>query len=282
MTETSTAIRRPAGPRGLAALVVSVRATSVGRLRRGRLVLMLILLGLPILIQTLVLIFGEGRGGSFVNFIQVLDKAYWGFGLPLTLIFLATAALGDEWEEGTAFYVLGLPVPRWSLVMGRWLVSTGRALMLVLPCIVVVYVLALVSHEGALTHYLGDLGWVVVGTVLLAGGYSAVFLCIGLALKRPVLAAFIVYMMERFVSVLPRGFATVSLSYHVRHLMWLQTGHERFSALPYVGSGVDTSTPAWQSLTSVAVYMLLFLALATWLLKRREFSGAPASSDSAS
>jgi ABC-type transport system involved in multi-copper enzyme maturation permease subunit len=281
MSDSSTAARRPAAPRGLAALMVSARATSVGRLRRGRLVLMLILLGLPILIQTLVLAFGEGRGGSFVGFIEVLENAYWGFGLPLTLIFLATAALGDEWEEGTAFYVLGLPLPRWSIVVGRWLVSTGRALMLVLPCIVVVYGLTLVRYEGALTHYLGDLLWVVLGTVLLAGGYAAVFLCIGLALKRPILAAFIVYMMERFVSVLPRGFATVSLSYHVRHLMWLQTGHERFSALPYVASGVDTSTPIWQSLASVAVYMVAFLVLATWLLKRKEFSGAPASSDSA-
>jgi len=260
--------------------MAALRATSAGRLRGGRLVLVSLFLGLPIFIQAVVLIFGEGRGTAFPHFVEILEQGYWGFGLPLTLIFLATAALGDEWEEGTAFYLLGLPLPRPAIVLGRWLVSVGRALAIVIPCILMLYVLCLVSHEGALAHYLGELFWVLVGTILLGAGYGAVFLCIGLGLRRPVLAAFIVYMFERFVSFLPRGFATLALSYHVRNLMWLETGHEHFSALPFQTSGVDTSTPAWQSLMSIALYVGVFLGLSTWLLRRKEFSGTVSPSDS--
>jgi ABC-type transport system involved in multi-copper enzyme maturation permease subunit len=274
--------RRPTPPTGLAAVRAAVRATSSGRLTGGRLVLVALFLGLPILIQFLVLTFGEGRGTAFPHFIEILQEGYWGFGLPLTLIFLSTAALGDEWEEGTAFYLLGLPLPRGAIVLGRWLVSIGRALAFVVPSVLLLYVLCLVSHEGALAHYLGELFWVLVGTILLGAGYGSVFLCIGLALRRPVLAAFIVYMFELFVSYLPRGFATLALSYHVRNLMWLKTGQEGFAAMSFQTGGIDVSTPAWQSLMSIALYVGIFLAFSTWLLRRKEFSGSVVPSDAGS
>lgn len=270
-TDAPTAAdRRPTPPRGLDAVVAVAKATTAGRLKGGRLVLLLILLGLPLLIQLVILVFGDGRGSSFASFIETVDGAYLQFGLPLALIFLGTAALGDEWEGGTAFYLLGLPLPRWSIVIGRWLVSALRALALVVPALVGLYVLSLLPHDGALAHYFDVLLWVLGGTVLLSLGYGAIFVCLGLALRRPVLAAFIVYIIERFVSVLPRGLANLALSYHVRNLLFLGTGE--FEIHLAAATTVE-STPAWQSVLSICIYIGAFLFLSTWLLRRKEFSG---------
>ncbi len=274
---SGSAARRPAPLRGFAAVKAVARGTTSGRLKGGRLWLLVILLGLPLVVQLLILIFGEGRGSSFASFIETVDAAYFQFGLPLALIFLGTAALGDEWEGGTAFYLLGLPLPRWSIVVGRWLVSAARALMLVVPALAALFVLALAPHDGALAHYFPVFLWVLLGAVLMSLGYGAIFLCLGLALRRPVLAAFIVYMVERFVSVLPRGLAKLALSYHVRNLLYLGTGE--FELQLAAATNIE-STPAWQSVLSICIYMAASLFLATWLLRRKEFTGSIAPPES--
>lgn len=282
--ETTTAApstagaRRPARPTGWHAVMEAARGTTTGRLRGGRLWLLMIFLALPLVIHLVVLIWGDGRGTGFGEFVDSVDGGYLQFALPLALIFLGTAALGDEWEGGTAFYLLGLPLPRWAVVVGRWLVCVGRALLLVLPAVVALYVITLVTHEGALLHYLDDLFWVLVGTALLSLGYAAIFLSLGLALRRPVVAAFIVYILERFVGLLPQGFANLALSYHVRNLLYLRTGE---FALDMQTTTVVAATPVWQSLLSIAVYIGLFLGLTTFLLRRKEFSGGIAAPETA-
>ncbi len=253
-----------------------MQSTNAGRMRGARLVLMLILIALPLLIQTAVLIWGEGRGGSFDGFVKRIQGAYLGFALPLLLIFLGTSAFGDEWEGGTAAYVVGLPLPRWTLVIGRWLVTVRRALVFVLPAVGLMYVLCLIDYEGAIGHYMGDLLWIGAGVCLMGLGYGAVFLFLGLVLRRPVVVAFLIYLIELFVSYLPQSFARTALSYHVRNLLWLQTGHARFLDRGVeLGLATDPVSTGG-SIFAVVLYVTIFLSLATFVLTRRECSGSVA------
>ncbi len=266
---------RPALPTGWSALAAVVSGTGTGALRGKRLLSMSLLLGLPLLVQAGVLIWGAERGSGFAHFVDMLDHSYLRIILPLALILLGTAAFGDEWEGGTAYYVVGLPVPRVTLVIGRWLACLQRALLLAVPAIVILYVLCLARHEGALAHYLPDLLLVLVGMVLVMAGYTAVFIFLGLALRRSVMIALgYVLFFEGFIGSMPLGFSILSLSFHSRNLIWLMTGQDGF--MPQVHSMQQVEpTGAVTSLAWMLGYQVVFLALATWVLKRKEFTGGP-------
>ncbi len=276
---------RPASPRGLAAVIASARTASAGALRGRRLLGLCALSAVPVLIQLAILLWGRSRGEGFASFVRVVDTAYLRIIVPITLVFLGTAAFGDEWEGGTACYVVGTPVPRSMLVIGRWIVSFARGLILLAPSLVLVYVLAemrdLRSGGMAMGANLPNLLWTLVGVGLVVFGYAAVFLLIGLVLRRSVMVSLIFVMFfEGFVSNLPHGFAVLSLSYHARNLLYRMTGALGFKPLELGnmhGHGevlpTEPASSAMDSVTFIVVYTALMLALATWLLRRKEFTG---------
>jgi hypothetical protein len=159
-------------------------------------------------------------------------------------------------------------------VLGRWGAAAARALALLLPAIVALYVLCLVPFEGAMANYVGELGAVLLATTLMCLGYSAMFVFLGLALKRPVMTAFIVVLVfEGLIGNLPYGFGILSLGFHARNLVWRLTSHEGFRPDDF---GLPVSEPI--SATSSVLFMLLagvalFLLLSVWVLRRKQFSG---------
>jgi ABC-type transport system involved in multi-copper enzyme maturation permease subunit len=264
---------RPALPTGLQALKAVMASTSAGALRGRRLLGLAALVGLPLLIQIIVLIWGEGRGSGFTAFVFTFDTAYLRIIVPLALIFLGTAAFGDEWEGGTANYIVGAPIPREAIVLGRWLVSALRALLLLLPALCVLYLLTLAPHEGAPIHYLPELLKVLVGISLAVLAYTAVFVFLGLWLRRSVMTALgYVLIFEVFIGSLPLGFSAISLAFHNRNLLWHMTGQEGFLPNKLDVETIDPTSWA-SSLIWIVGYQVVFLALATVVLKRKEFTG---------
>jgi ABC-2 type transport system permease protein len=272
---------RPAPPRGWAAVRAADRSCSAGALRGRRLLGLGALVGLPILVQLALLVWGEGRGSSFANFSMQVSAFYLRIILPLALIFLGTAAFGDEWEGGTANYVIGTPVPRGLLVLGRYLASVRRALVLVLPVLAVLYLLCVAPHEGAFSHYLPDAGAVLLFTTLGILAYCAVFVCLGLWLKRSIMSAFIyVLVFEGLLGNLPSGFASLSISFHARNLMWRATDDPGFRPELLQQLGLEPPT-ATVSLVTLVVFVVVFLSLSTVLLGRKEFTGSGQQADAA-
>jgi ABC-type transport system involved in multi-copper enzyme maturation permease subunit len=266
--------RRPAPPTGLAA-TLAVARSGAGALRGRRRLGMLALVGLPVLIQVVVLIWGRGRGSAFNNFVHIVDLTYLRIIAPLVLIFVGTAAFGDEWEGGTACYLLGAPIQRRTLVLGRWAAATTRAVALLLPAITVLYVLCLLPFEGAMTNYLGELGAVLLAMLLMCLGYASVFVFLGLALKRSVMTSFIIVLVfEGLMGNLPYGFGVLSLGFHARNLVWRITGHEGFRPPSF---GLDIPEPisaVYSTLFTLLAGAALFLVLSVWVLRRKQFGGA--------
>lgn len=265
---------RPAPPTGLAAALAVARSGS-GALRGRRRLGMLALVGLPVLIQVVVLIWGRGRGSAFTNFVKLVDLTYLRIIAPLVLIFVGTAAFGDEWEGGTACYLLGAPIRRSLLVLGRWGAAALRALALLLPAIVALYVLCLLPFEGAMINYVGELSAVLLATTLMCLGYGAVFVFLGLALKRSVMTAFIVVLIfEGLIGSLPYGFGVLSLGFHARNLVWQLTGHEGFRPPDFGMIVTDPISATHSVLFMLLAGVALFLLLSIWVLHRKQFSGA--------
>ncbi|MHC5212189.1 MAG: ABC transporter permease [Planctomycetota bacterium] len=272
-TDATSGGRRPAPPTGLAAVLATARSGSSGALRGRRLIGLVLLVYMPVVVQTIILIWGKGRGSAFNSFAEVVTNAYLRVILPLTVIFLGTGAFGDEWEGGTACYLVGAPMRRRLIVTGRWLAATCRGLLLALPAIVLVYALSLVRFEGALANYLGDLAWVLLAVSLVIMGYSAVFAFLGLTLRRSVMTSLIVVLIfEGLVGNLPRLFAIFSLGYHARSLLYETTGHKAFEP-PRFGMDEVQSTPAPISVAVMLLVVVIFIALATWALRRKQFTG---------
>ena len=267
---------RPVPPTGFAAVVAAARSCPTGTLRGKRLAGLAFLVGLPLLIQVLFLAFAEGRGSAFSNFARIVGNAYLHVILPLTLVFLGTAALGDEWEGGTAHWVVGQPLPRWTIVLGRLAITVGRALVLALPALVLLYVLCAAPFEGALVHYLPALAAILFVIVLTVLGYASIFLFLGLALRRSVMTSMIyVLIFEGFIGSLPSGFSTISLAFHARNLLWLWTGEKAFEPPPFLAELVEP-VGALGSLLTMLVFSVAWTALAAWWLARKEVtSGGP-------
>jgi len=269
-------------PRGLAALLGALATATAGVPRGRRLLGLVALLGLPVLIVCLrVLLGGDGRGEGFLNFARVVTYAYAQLVLPLALISMGTGAFGDEWASGTSHYLAGLPVPRWSLVLGRWLAVVRRALMFVLPAIVLVYLLSLASFDEALTHYLPALGWVLIVISLLTAAYSAIFIFFGLALRRAVMTGLVyAFVIETATSKLPQAFARSSLAFHGSNLLWQITEQDAFKPMTRDVFEVEPVSVVG-SLAWMGIITALALALATLALRRKESGSDTTARDAA-
>lgn len=278
---SANASRRPVPPRGWAAVRAADRACSAGGLRGRRLLGLVALVGLPLVVQVVLLVFGEGRGSAFTAFAQRVDKAYLRAIVPLALIFLGTAAFGDEWEGGTAHYVLGVPLPRPAIALGRYLAALRRALLLLLPALALLFVLCVVPHAGALAYYAGDAAWVLAILAAAIAAYTSVFLLVGLWLRRSILSAFVyVLVFEGLVANLPSGFATLSISFHARNLLWRLTGADAFRPEMLQQLGLEPPL-AWVSVLTMGLFVVLPLLAAGRVLQRKEFTGGGAQADSA-
>lgn len=275
---------RPDPPRGLAAVLVAMRTTTAGAPRGRRLLGLLTLVGLPVVISVIVLIWGDaGRGTGFGNFANMIKAVYLGLVLPLSLIFLGTGTFADEWAGGTAHYVVGQPISRLALVTGRWLATIRRSLTLVLPAISMVYVLQLSRFGGeVVTHYLGDLVYVLLMVSVLAIAYSGIFMLLGLAFKRSIMWSLVyVFLSEFTISKMPASIAALSLDFHARNVIWQLTGEEAFEPLTLNPDQYEPLSLA-VSLGWIEVVTLATVLLSAVVLHFKEAGGESQSSDAAS
>jgi len=180
-----------------------------------------------------------------------------GFGLnlvvPVTALVFASAAFGDPTDDRTMVYLWLTPIPRWRLVAAGWAAAlTVAGPVAVLPVAIAAVV---AGAEGRLV------AGAVVGAALATAGYSALFLGLGLLVRRA-LAWGLAYVLiwELAVARISKGAARLSVSVYSR------------SVLSEVGNVVKPLNAAAVS-TSLLVLALVILgavALTTRFLARAD------------
>ncbi|HEY5663542.1 MAG TPA: hypothetical protein VIS05_05855 [Ilumatobacter sp.] len=98
--------------------------------------------------------------------------------VPIVALVFASAALGDQREDGTLVYLWLRPMDRWPIVVGAW----GAAVTLSLPLTLVPLTASAVLVDG------GD---PLIGATMAAGAvgvlaYSALFVLLGLLLRNSI------------------------------------------------------------------------------------------------
>lgn len=105
---------------------------------------------------------------------------------PLVALVLAVTAIGDEREAGTIVYLATARISRLRVVAEKTLAAAVCAAILLLPALITIVVLG--DHLGVGTD---NVLRGIAGTLLVSTGYAAVFVAVGLLLKRALVAGVI-------------------------------------------------------------------------------------------
>jgi ABC-type transport system involved in multi-copper enzyme maturation permease subunit len=290
MAETTA----PAPPRvlppapGYVASAARVFDLSIGEmLWSRRTIFMALIVGAPVaiaLILRLVVSLGAPvfesdirTGGTAVRmtgpaiFGLMIWVLYLRFIVPVLGVFYGTSLMADEVEDKTITYLFVRPVRRGAVLVGKFLAYLTCTMCVVLPSVVLVYLLVVPMQDvralgGSFMDLLADLGLLALGLAV----YGAVFAFIGAAFRRPLLIGLVfIFGWEQAALAFPGYMKQLTVAYYLQALV----PH----ALPADGvmsllQGIFRDSPGIAlSLLALAGIGAVFLALATWVVERREY-----------
>ncbi|MEI6624869.1 MAG: ABC transporter permease subunit [Thermoleophilia bacterium] len=177
---------------------------------------------------------------------------------PLVALVLAVTAIGDERESGTIVYLATARISRLQIAAEKTLAAAICAAILLSPAFVAIAILG--SHLGVGTD---NILRGIAGTLLVATVYSAVFVMVGLLLRRALVVGIL------YILVWEGAIATIAPS------------AERFSMTAWgrgiTDGGIYGLTPdlvptlgASTGVIALVVVTLLAVVLAGWRLGRMD------------
>ena len=185
--------------------------------------------------------------------------------LPVATLITAGAALGEERSAGTMPFLLVKPLPRWVVATAALLASLAAAIAVSLVGVALAWFLG--------SRATGDkmIGWhMLVAVVIIAIGYSAVFVPIGLLAKRSTLIGLAyILIWEGIISRVVDGAAASSLwKIGLTAYADLSGGLTRDAAdqLGTLTAGVGGA------FAKVLVLALLSVTVTTLMLRRRDMA----------
>jgi ABC-2 type transport system permease protein len=194
-----------------------------------RTVFMGLVVGLPVLLAAVVRLLHElGAPGMRINNAAVNGPVIFGlmiwvffvrFSVPVLGVFYGTSLIADEVDDKTITYLFTRPIPRGSVLLGKYLAFLVCTIFVVLPSVVVVWLL-IVPIGGSLgasfLDLVKDLGLLALGLAI----YGAVFALIGAGLKRPLLVGLaLVFVWEPLVMALPGYLKLYTVAYYLQGLV---------------------------------------------------------------
>jgi ABC-2 type transport system permease protein len=203
------------------------------------------------------------RIGGPALFGMIIWLLYIRFIVPVLGVFYGTALIADEIEDRTITYLFARPIPRSSVLLGKYLSYLACTILLVLPSVVLVYFLAVpIGGTGVGAEFLSllaDLGMLAVGLA----SYGAVFALVGARLKRPLVIGLVfIFGWEPGVLLFPGYLKRATVAYYLQALV----PH----AIPQ-DSAVSVLMQVFQEIPSVATSLLcltIITLVTLWLAGR--------------
>lgn len=231
----------------------------------------LVALGAPVLENT------ETRNGA-TQTIRMTGPAIFGlmiwifylrFTVPVLGVFYGTSLMADEVEDKTITYLFSRPIRRGAVLVGKFLAYLGCTLCVVLPSVVIVYLLVVPlrgSLGGSFLDLLKDLSLLALGLA----AYGAVFAFVGAKFNRPLLIGLVfIFGWEQAALAFPGYLKKFTVAYYLQGLVPHAMPND--STLSLI-QGIFRESPSLaSSLGWLAVIMIGFLAMAAWVVERREY-----------
>jgi len=152
---------------------------------------------------TLPIVNGSRMTGSAV-FGMMMWLLFLRFIVPVLGVFYGTSLIADEVEDKTITYLFTRPIPRGSVLVGKYLAYLVCTILLVLPSTVLVYFVLAPVGGGSIGEgfpsLLADLGMLATGLA----AYGALFGLVGARLKRPLVVGLVfVFGWEQIALIFP-------------------------------------------------------------------------------
>jgi hypothetical protein len=192
------------------------------------------------------------------------------FVVPVLGVFYGTSLIADEVDDKTITYLFTRPVPRASVLLGKYLAYLACVVMLLLPAIVIIYFLV-VPIGGSIGQgfplLAADLGMVAVGVA----AYGAVFAFVGAWLKRPLIVGLVfAFGWEQTVLLIPGYLKRLTVASYLQALVPHTMPQE--SALSMLMTAFQDLPPVWVSLLCLTGITLLALWMGGKAVENRESS----------
>jgi ABC-type transport system involved in multi-copper enzyme maturation permease subunit len=275
------ASRHPAGGGALAA-TLRVFELSLGHmLWSRRSIFLAVLVAGPVLLAVMIRLIvaiepralprvnGAALGGPML-FGLMIWLIYIRFVVPVLGVFYGTSLIADEVEDKTITYLLTRPIPRPSVLWGKYLAYLACTLLLVLPSATIVYFLIVPLGRGSVgaefPTLLADLGMLAAGLA----AYGAVFAFIGARFKRPLVMGLVFALgWEPVILVFPGYLKRLTVAYYLQALVpHSMPAESAVSSLLQAFVEVPTLV---SSLTGLALITLGALWFAGNTVDRREY-----------
>lgn len=127
--------------------------------------------------------------------------------VPLATLYFATQIVQGDLEDRTATYLFVRPIPRTSVLLGKWLATVVLGWCLVVVGVTMLYLVITLSGRDWLRGQVPDLGWwwafVFAGAVMTIG-YAAIGCLFATFFKRPLVISLLYWFgWEQIVSRTP-------------------------------------------------------------------------------
>jgi ABC-type transport system involved in multi-copper enzyme maturation permease subunit len=205
--------------------------------------------------------------------------------VPLLALILGSAVITEEIEDRTITYLLTRPIPRASILLGRWLAALVMlSLLLTLGSALLVWA-ASTSHVAHATGMgMSPLSDQVAGERRLAGGiaapllqaallggavYSALFAVAGVFFAHPMIVGLAYsFAIEVLLANLPGKNQSLTIQYYLRS--WIAGyGEPAWNRVEgFASTQFDTPGGA---IATLGIVLAVALALGAWRIERREF-----------
>jgi ABC-2 type transport system permease protein len=182
-------------------------------------------------------------------------------------LFYGTALISEEVEGKTLTYLFMRPIPKPTIMIGKFMALTWIGAILVLPTVILSYlILYLGADMPAMVRDLGVLGR-DIGIIFLAlVAYGSFFSLLGAWLKHSILVGLLyAFGWEGIVAVLP-GFTRKLTITH-----YLQSVFPHSDTLGALAMLVGERTPAVEAIVTLVLLSAFFLGAASLVLREKEY-----------
>lgn len=189
--------------------------------------------------------------------------------VPILALLGGSAVVAEEVEDRTITYLFSRPIPRSSVLLGRWFAAVSF-LSLVLAGSTALLCLAASGATRQGPPLADGIAWPLCVAVLAGGAvYSALFAVAGVFVKHPMIAGLAyAFAIEGLFANLPGSTQSLSIQHYLRSLVaaggndhWRRV--EGFSSAGY-------ASPS-EAITTLALVLVFALAAGAWRISRREF-----------
>jgi ABC-type transport system involved in multi-copper enzyme maturation permease subunit len=212
---------------------------------------------------------GDAVSGAGI-FGLMIWLLYVRFIVPILGVFYGTALIADEVDDKTITYLFTRPIPRGSILVGKYLAYLACTVLLILPSVMLVFFLMVPLGGGSVASLfpalLEDLGMLAVGLA----AYGAVFAWVGARVKRPLVTGLLFVLgWEPTVLLIPGYLRRVTVAYYLQALV--PHAMPQDSAISTLLQGFTEVPGIAASLAALALMILGLLWLAARTIETREY-----------